>query len=407
MVKKGLPKPSPSENGSSSKTQTDSSSNDQSQNGRNRVQELIDVTNRDLRYRGHKASLCMVKDAILIRGTFPLEDGTKARKRITTGLKASTKSIPIAENRLLDLLTEINKIGSLPETLPWEVKTEVKKGYPKIKARDAIELLKNDFFNVKTTNPKSRFKTWEVIQNCLNKLDSGAFVTTDYLMAVVEKYAIDPETGAERSNFRLKLHQYFKRLGTLIELPDIEKIDGVKGEYKPKKRTIPPQEDLLLLAVQVRNHQEYGWLTAAMIVYGCRPSEALSLIPNRNGTASCLSIKQKKGLPDRRTAMALPKGYEEKLDLYNISRSVEFLEPEDFDPIEAKSFTNRWGKWLKRQSPDLQLYDLRHSWAKRSIREGVPSGLAAKALGHSISVFEETYLSTMDEIDIASFVSKM
>tara|TARA_Y100001968_G_scaffold239857_1_gene223366 strand:+ start:266 stop:478 length:213 start_codon:yes stop_codon:yes gene_type:complete len=50
---------------------------------------------------------------------------------------------------------------------------------------------------------------------------TGAFVTTDYLMAVVEKLAIDPETVAERTNFRLKLHQYFKRLGTLIELTDI------------------------------------------------------------------------------------------------------------------------------------------------------------------------------------------
>ncbi len=112
-------------------------------------------------------------------------------------------------------------------------------------------------------------------------------------------------------------------------------------------------------------------------------------------------------MPDRRTALAIPKEYVEKLDLYNISHSIEFLDPEDFDTIEAKNYANRWGKWLKRQSSDLQLYDLRHSWAKRSIRMGVPSGLAAKALGHSISVFEQTYLSTLDEEDIAAFASKM
>ena len=114
MVRKGLPKPSTSENGSSSKTQNDSSSYDQSQNGRNRIQELIDVTNRDLRYRGHKASLAILKDAICIRGTFPNGDGTKSRKRINTGLKASIKSVSLAENRLLELLTEINKTGSIP-----------------------------------------------------------------------------------------------------------------------------------------------------------------------------------------------------------------------------------------------------------------------------------------------------
>tara|TARA_B100001029_G_scaffold42717_1_gene33389 strand:+ start:128 stop:1345 length:1218 start_codon:yes stop_codon:yes gene_type:complete len=404
VVKSGQLKLSTNQSGSSPKGQTSSSPLDQS---RSRTQELVEVTNRDLRHRGHKASLTILKDAIYIRGTFPSGDGTKARKRVPTGLKASVKSVSIAENRLLDLLTEINKNGSIPETLPWEIKTEIKKGYPKIKAKDAIELLRNNFFKVRTTNPKSRLKTWDVIQNCLNKLDSGTYITTDYLMAVVEKFAIDPDTGAERANLRLKLHQYFKRLGTLIELPDIEKIDGVKGTYKPKKRTIPDQEELLLLAVQLRSHKEYGWLTAAMIIYGCRPSEALSLSPNKNGTASCLTLKIKKDVPDRRTALALPKVYVEKLDLYNISRSLEFLDPEDYDPIEAKNFTNRWGKWLKRQSPDLQLYDLRHSWAKRSIRMGVTSGLAAKALGHSVSVFEQTYLSTLDEEDIAAFASKM
>ena len=39
---------------------------------------------------------------------------------------------------------------------------------------------------------------------------------------------------------------------------------------------------------------------------------------------------------------------------------MEFIEPEDFDQIDAKSFTNRLVKWLKRHNPDLQLYDLRH-----------------------------------------------
>ena len=110
----------------------------------------------------------------------------------------------------------------------------------------------------------------------MNKLDSGAYITTNYLIAIVEKFAIARETGAERANLCLKMNQYFKRLRTLIELPDLAKIDQVKGEYKSKKRTIPDQDDLLLLAVKLSNHKEYGWPNAAKIVFGCRPSEALS-----------------------------------------------------------------------------------------------------------------------------------
>ena len=389
------------------RSQSSSGSEDQRQKPLSKTQELIDVTNKDLRFRGHKASLEIVKDTIVVRGTFPNGDGTKTRKRISTGLKAAIKSVATAENRLLDLLTSVKNLGVIPETLPWENKKTIQKGYPKIKAIEAIKLLKDDFFNVKTVNPKSRMNTWGIMQNCFNKLDSGAYITTDYLIAILQKEVPHPVTGVERPNFRVKLHQHYKRLGKFISLPDIDKIDKVKAEdYKPKKRDIPVQKDLLELAVKSRSHPKYGWLTAAMIVYGCRPSETLSLTPNKNGTATCFTLKRKKGLPIKRTALALPSEYVEKLDLYNISRELEFKKPEDFDPVEAKRLTEAWGKWLQRQKPDLKLYDCRHGWATRSIQAGVPSALAAKCLGHSIKVFEETYLQSLNENDIATFAAK-
>ena len=58
--------------------------------------------------------------------------------------------------------------------------------------------------------------------------------------------------------------------------------------------------------------------------------------------------------------MALPMGYEEKLNSYNISSSLEFTELKAFDPIESKVFTNRWGKWLKKdivQTYNFMTYD--------------------------------------------------
>ena len=81
----------------------------------------------------------------------------------------------------------------------------------------------------------------------------------------------------------------------------------------------------------------------------------------------------------------------------------EFKNPTDFDPVASKKITDQWGRWIKKYDPELQLYDLRHSWARRSIVQGVPSGLAAKCLGHSISVFEKTYLSSTTEKDMADY----
>jgi len=104
--------------------------------------------------------------------------------------------------------------------------------------------------------------------------------------------------------------------------------------------------------------------------------------------------------------MALPTTYVKKLNLLDISKPLEFKNPIDFDPTATKYLTDSWASWLDKKYPGLNLYDLRHSWAKRSIDEGVPSGLAAKCLGHSIKVFEDTYLRTVNELDVANFVKK-
>ena len=117
-------------------------------------------------------------------------------------------------------------------------------------------------------------------------------------------------------------------------------------------------------------------------------------------------MKRKKGLPEWKTAMALPKDYVDKLHLYEISRPIEFKNPSDFDPVASKKVTDQWGRWIKKYDPELQLYDLRHSWARRSIIEGVPSGLASKCLGHSITVFEKTYLSTTSEKDVVDYLNR-
>jgi integrase len=53
----------------------------------------------------------------------------------------------------------------------------------------------------------------------------------------------------------------------------------------------------------------------------------------------------------------------------------------------------------------MQLYDFRHSWAIRSIRESVPTGLAARCMGHDIAVHTRTYHRWLEQADVAAFVA--
>ena len=367
---------------------------------------MISSINNDLRSKGHRVTLEIKRNSIWIRGTFPLANGTKKRKYVSTGLTADPKSAPLAEIRSIALLTAIKETGSLPDPLPWENKKLDKTGYPKIKVKDAILLLKEDFFSVNTKNPISRNNTWNTMRYGLEKLDPDAYLTTDYLAAAIIEKSKDPETGIIMDNTKLKLKRYYKRLGNLAGLPDIKNLDKIEVVYETAPRVTTDLGDLLELTEEAINHPRYGWLTCCMIIYGCRPSETLSLIPKENGSAKVLTIKKKKGLPTWRTTMALPHDYPKKLNLFEINRPLSFKKPEDFDPVASKKITDQWGRWIKKLRPELTLYDLRHSWARRSIIEGVPSGLASRCLGHSITVFEKTYLETTGEKDITDFINR-
>ena len=83
-----------------------------------RTKELIDVTNKDLRARGHKASLEIFRKNIYIRGTFP----ERGRIKINTSIPASVKGVSLAETRLIDLLAAVKNTGAIPDPLPWENK---------------------------------------------------------------------------------------------------------------------------------------------------------------------------------------------------------------------------------------------------------------------------------------------
>ena len=142
-----------------------------------KTRSLVDATNKDLRARGHKASLNIDRGRFYIRGTFP----ERGRIRIYTGVKESIKGVQLAETRLLDLLTAVKNTGSIPDPLPWENKKSDKEGYPKVKVRDAIGLLKKEIFDVENSYSKSRLNTWKKMEYGLNKLEPGAYVTTDYI----------------------------------------------------------------------------------------------------------------------------------------------------------------------------------------------------------------------------------
>ena len=62
---------------------------------------------------------------------------------------------------------------------------------------------------------------------------------------------------------------------------------------------------------------------------------------------------------------------------------------------------------MKSNAPGLQLYALRHAWAVRSIRQGVPTGLAAKCMGHDVAIHCRSYHRWLDAADVAAAAARL
>mgnify|MGYP005700805731 CR=1 FL=1 len=100
---------------------------------------------------------------------------------------------------------------------------------------------------------------------------------------------------------------------------------------------------MLDFVLKHRDHPRFGWVLAALYVYGVRPSESYSLIPLEGDIAVCLSLKKKNALPPKRWPLALypDKKSKKLLNIENIHRGLEFdpNKPREYDPVSYTHLT--------------------------------------------------------------------
>ena len=244
--------------------------------------------------------------------------------------------------------------------------------------------------------------TLERILNEFNRIPNGQVISLDLFKATVCSLP-------DNSRSRLECWKQYKRLAKLLRMDTDEyTVDAYFKSfyqmYNTKNEKNPPTDvQLLEILDSCRWDEEFGWLTAAMAIYGCRPTEAFSLLPKKNSkAASVYTIKQKRGVaPELRTTVALMPEWVERYDMHKVERFYSWNLP-SYDPRECKSRVEKWRKWFQRHYA-LSLYDLRHAWAIRSISMIKNPTLAAKCMGHSLAVHSRTYHRWMqaDEVETA------
>ena len=152
------------------------------------------------------------------------------------------------------------------------------------------------------------------------------------------------------------------------------------------------QREILELAVKVIVHPTYGWLTTALILYGCRLEETFSLIASSDGTASVIDFDENPMKNKRREVLANPFDFVEKLNICDqVSQPVFYKNYSDYKFDELHTLISDWTIWFKTIKNNLELNDLRGYWAKRIIADGIPLKFASKYMGITDKQFSIKY----------------
>lgn len=351
--------------------------------------------NAGLRERGLRMLVEQRRQSLVVRGTFPTEDGLPTRRRIPLDLKAVPASLVTAELRCLQLHAAI-EAGTYPPALPWAPAPKAKspESDAPMSCGAAIHVFETAYWQTRPRTSASE-RTWDRIRLELRRLPPAAPCTLDTLLRTIT--TTEPGTRT-----RQECCKVLKRLARHLGLPgNLERISQLQGSYAPAERQIPEDATIVALLDAIRP-TKWGWCYAALATFGCRPAEIPSLVLHDDGTAQVLTIKRRNRAPAVRTCFALPRAWLDRYALGELSIPGEtrWTQPEEYDSARAKRFVDAWrhsrrakdiAPLFARLLPEFDLYDLRHRWAIRSIEAGKPLTLCARALGHSAAVHEQTY----------------
>jgi integrase len=180
----------------------------------------------------------------------------------------------------------------------------------------------------------------------------------------------------------------------------VQELRGLGKGYSPLKDAAPRNlpSDEVIVAVIDALPSGWQWVAGICATYGARPHEALLTAEVESNGLVVISG----GKTGARQGMPLPKGWIERWDL-----QTKRLPGINLDR-DHRTVGSQLGVALRRHEAPFLPYDLRHAWAVRAIHNPqISPSLAAKSLGHSLTVHTSLYQRWFDSASMASLVAQM
>ena len=380
----------------------------------------LTTTNQALRNRGAKLTLYVVpgRGTIGVRGTWTDAAGVRKQRKAGLGCPATPGGLIEAEQIATAMHQAISE-GIDPTTVVLRAKHQPGQVIPEkpLTVAEAIATFEKDYWQTRNRLPNTEL-TWQRYQAVLNRLPAKGALSLGLLQRTLL------ETTEPDSRTREMTCILFENLLDKCGVEGREKLSKLRGDYEAKERKLPTDTQLVQL-IDVIRPTKWGWCLAAMAAFGCRPGEVPSLQLHDDGTADCLSIKQKKKLPGERACFACPKEWIDRWALHEVEiptgplAEARWIKPEQFDSFENERWVAAWRGGRQAQiyketiaeifgaDYRLDIYDLRHRWAVRSIETNVNQSLSAASMGHTLQEHERRYQRWMKKTDLRAAMAKL
>ena len=360
-------------------------------------QKLLDI-NQDLESKGINLRIEKRGKVLNIRGSLPdkKSPGFSKVQRISlklpydiNGLDEAKKAIELIDFQLRK--SQFCWSNWIKEKAISSIRNK------KLDVGNEIESFKKRFFSdtSKSKSPSGMISTWQsAYKPYMNRLIGVSNKTSlklekELLHKVLLSYK---ENSRSRQQCGIALGSLARHLN--LELPeDWKQLQNGYGMHESNFRELPSDEEIINSFKLIPN-PKWRFVFGLMATYGLRNHEVFF---------SDLSCLEKNGdkiirvFPNTKTGehQVWP-FHPEWVDLFklgNISNTSDLLPciKTDLKKTTLQHIGRRVSEQFRRYRISFTPYDLRHAWAVRTILIGLPNTVAAKMMGHSVSIHTKTY----------------
>ena len=362
----------------------------------NVIQEINNVNDK-FATKGSKLRIEKRGQRLNIRGSLPSKNDKNNFKvqRISLGLKADISGLEEAKKKLqlINLQIELNQF----EWINWINNTNKKEIQNDSEFSTRIDKFEEYFFKEEKNQylTSTRKTTWRssykpYLKRILNIYYSST--NEDLENIFLETLKTYKEGSRSRKQCATSLSVLANFLD--IKLPEDWKLNAKGyGLNKASFRDLPTDDVIEKLWEKIPN-KSWKFVFGLMATYGLRNHEVFfcDLESLRNFGDKIIRV-----LPTTKTGehqvWPFHPEWVEKFELSNLGNNPELLPDikRDLRNTTLQNIGKKITDQFKRYALQIRPYDLRHAWAVRTIFYDLPDTVAARMMGHSVSLHTQTY----------------